>query len=211
MKRSLRPSEYKPNSRGQLHVPIANQERLKNEAACLEFIKKKTNIPVPDIIRAYDQDGSFYLETTRVHGVPMKELSEQHQKRVIMELEIHLRTLRSLRSDHMGGPTGILCPPNILTTHFPKVKTWPAVSSTTEDFVFCHCDLSQSNIIVDPTELKIMGIIDWEFAGYFPDFFETPYYRSPTPSGAQMRNFTKSKEMLDFIQRHNFGASQELN
>ena len=207
LKRSLAPSEYKPDFRGQPHVPINNIERLRNEAECLQFIKAKTDIPVPDFLDAYDQDGSFYLWTRRVDGVPMKELSESKRKRVIIQLEVHLRTLRNLRSDRIGGPTGILCPPNIVTAHFPKEKKeWPAVSLTTKDFVFCHCDLSQSNIIVDPTTLQITAILDWEFSGYFPECFEAPYYRKPTPSGAQMKDFTQTKELLDFMERHNFGA-----
>ncbi len=38
--------------------------------------------------------------------------------------------------------------------------------------MFCHNDLSNRNILVDPTTFRITGIIDWEFAGYFPSEWE---------------------------------------
>ena len=50
--------------------------------------------------------------------------------------------------------------------------------------VFCHNDLSTHNIIVDPQSLRIHGIIDWEYAGFFPPEFEGAYYRRVGPSVA---------------------------
>jgi thiamine kinase-like enzyme len=40
---------------------------------------------------------------------------------------------------------------------------WPAP-------VFTHCDLNPTNILV--REDKIVGIIDWEFAGWYPSYWE---------------------------------------
>jgi aminoglycoside phosphotransferase (APT) family kinase protein len=50
------------------------------------------------------------------------------------------------------------------------------------DLVPCHKDLSANNVIVDPEMLKIKGIIDWEYAGFYPPEFEVPFYRRPGPS-----------------------------
>lgn len=74
MKRSLRPREYKLNYRGEKHVPFGSQERLKNEASSLQFIKTKTNISVPRVLEAYEEDGSFHLWTELVPGITMAEL-----------------------------------------------------------------------------------------------------------------------------------------
>lgn len=65
-----------------------------------------------------------------------------------------------------------------------------------EKHVFCHNDLSQSNVIVDPESLKIAAIIDWEFGGFYPEYFEVPYYRSPKPSGHQVVKLTAA-ELLE--------------
>ena len=61
MKRSLRPTEYKLDFRGQPYVPVTNEARLENEAACLRFIKVITNIPVPEVLAIYEKDESFFL------------------------------------------------------------------------------------------------------------------------------------------------------
>ncbi|PNY19960.1 Uncharacterized protein TCAP_07434 [Tolypocladium capitatum] len=161
-------------------------ERIQNEAACLKFIRTKTDIPVPEVLEAYDDDGSFVLITKRLSGVCMSELPSDGQAIVMKEVERHLETLRTLRSIRIGGLSGILCPPIRATQYFPKGTVWSAADVSGIELVFCHCDLSQSNIIVDPATLKIEGIIDWEYGGYWPDFFETQYFRDPRPSGAQL-------------------------
>ncbi|PMD60200.1 kinase-like protein [Hyaloscypha bicolor E] len=199
LKRSLRPTEYKLDFRGQPYVPVANEARLENEAACLRFIKAATNIPVPEVLAAYEKDGSFFLWTEICHGIPMKELSVTDQAVVIKELEGHLRILQTLRSNRIGGPTGIICPPPRVSLHFPKDKVWPSISSSDDEFVFCHDDLSQFNVIVDKDTLTISGIIDWEFAGYYPSYFESPFYRSSKPSGAQVKDLPDTSKLISFF------------
>lgn len=36
-----------------------------------------------------------------------------------------------------------------------------------EELVFNHSDLSTYNVIVDPVTLKVKGIIDWEYIGFY--------------------------------------------
>lgn len=51
-----------------------------------------------------------------------------------------------------------------------------------EEYVFCHNDLGQHNVIVDPDTLRIKAIIDWEFGGFWPAWFEKPFWKRPGPS-----------------------------
>ncbi|RCI12783.1 hypothetical protein L249_0726 [Ophiocordyceps polyrhachis-furcata BCC 54312] len=204
-KRSLRPSEYQLDVRGDPYVPPLGYQRLQNEAACLKFIRANTNIPVPEVLEAYDDNGSFVLITQRLFGVPMSQLPLDSQAIVVKEVERHLQSLRTLRSNRTGGPSGILCPPPRATQYFPGDTAWSAADVPGPGFnlVFCHCDLSQSNIIVHPLTLKIEGIIDWEYGGYWPDFFETQYFRDPRPSGAQFRNHSENARLEDsFVLKH---------
>lgn len=53
---------------------------------------------------------------------------------------------------------------------------WPRKVSKDSEYVFCHDDLSQHNIIVDPQTLKIRAIIDREYVGFFPEHFEWVFY-----------------------------------
>lgn len=198
-KRSFRPSEYKLDWRNKPYVPPLGFERVANEAACLRFIREKTDIPVPDVLEAYDDDGAFVLVTRRLRGVEMDKLSPEHQAIVIMEVEEHIRKLQSLHSARIGGPTGFICPPQRATQYFPGDKTWSPRVGKEDELIFCHCDLSQSNIIVDPENLKIEGIIDWEHGGFWPEYFETPYYHDPRPSGAQFRRDSENIRFREFL------------
>ncbi|KAI6610243.1 hypothetical protein MCOR14_011984 [Pyricularia oryzae] len=201
-KRSLRPDEYIVNIKGDLFVPRQGYERLQNEAAYIRFIRENTEIPVPEVLQVYDDKGAFVLTTRRLHGIEMRELSAEQQSVVMGQVESHLHTLRSLRGVYIGGPTGIVCPPPRVTRWFPEGTRWTSTAPGPEgpDLVFCHGDLSQSNILVDPKTLKIEAIIDWEFAGFWPEDFEAPYFRDPSPSGAQFTQRASNAQLIAFME-----------
>ena len=43
---------------------------------------------------------------------------------------------------------------------------------TDSPIVFTHGDLCPRNIIVDPSSKRIVGIIDWAWAGWYPEYWE---------------------------------------
>jgi hypothetical protein len=61
---------------------------------------------------------------------------------------------------------------------------WNMKPRESEDLVFCHNDLSTHNVVVDPETLKVMAVLDWEYAGYYPMKFEGMFFRRPGPSVA---------------------------
>ncbi|KAI4858806.1 kinase-like domain-containing protein [Hypoxylon rubiginosum] len=197
IKRSLRPREFRTGYRG-LHIPRVNKERLKNEAASLRYIRQHTNIPVPAVYCDFEDDEAYYLITEYVEGVGMSELQDKQKEVVRLELEDHLATLRGLTSNQIGGPTGIVIPPYRVMRRTEEDK-WILRVSVTNDYVFCHNDLSQQNVIVDPTTLKIKAIIDWEYAGFYPPFFEWPIYNRLGPSSAMEGEADDSSELLSFL------------
>ncbi|TQS33275.1 hypothetical protein Golomagni_06387 [Golovinomyces magnicellulatus] len=202
-KRSLRPSEYCEGPYGTI-VPRAGKARIENEAASLHFISNKTDILVPKVYGAFELDGAYWLITEHIQGVDLAQLPKEKQGPVLTELEGHLRTLRHLKSDTLGGPTGIIVPPYRLT-HATQQDVWNLPPSSKEEFVFCHNDLSQHNVIVEPETLKINAIIDWEYAGFYPDFFEAKFYTRPGPSDALKKYNEKSDtaKLLEFLEsRH---------
>jgi thiamine kinase-like enzyme len=77
--------------------------------------------------------------------------------------------MQTLRSEAIGGVSGLVCPPYRVTLKTPN-DVWYLKRSTSKEFVFCHNDLSQHNVIVDPETLQNNAIIDWEYAGFYPDF-----------------------------------------
>lgn len=56
------------------------------------------------------------------------------------------------------------------------------------------------SIIVDPQTLKIRAIIDWEYDGFFSEYFEWPFYERPGPSIALDGEHDDSAELLQFME-----------
>ncbi len=42
----------------------------------------------------------------------------------------------------------------------------------TDQLVYTHCDLYTGNIMVDPDQARVTAIIDWESAGFWPEWFQ---------------------------------------
>ncbi|KAH6675108.1 kinase-like domain-containing protein [Halenospora varia] len=200
IKKSLRPREFRTGYQG-LHVPRVGKERLLNEAVSLRYIREMTNIPVPTVYCDFEDDGAYYLVTEYISGVSMSELQEEEKSTVSKEVNQHLATLRNLKSRNIGGPTGIVIPPYRVTLH-TKNDDWALEPSDTDEYVYCHNDLSQPNIIVDPDTLKIKAIIDWEYSGFYPSFFEAPFYKRLGPLSAVQGEVDDTPGLLDFLNSH---------
>lgn len=200
IKRGLRPSEYKTTHRGTKHIPRLGKQRLQNEAATLRFIRRVSNIPVPTLYGAFELDDSFVLITEHIDGVAMSDLTDDQKYVVRTEVEQHLATLRRIKSNTIGGPSGIVLPPYRVMRLSDK-NEWPRKVSKDGEYVFCHNDLAQHNIIVDPETLKIRAIIDWEYAGFFPEYFERPFYERRGPSVALDGEHDDSADLLRFMEK----------
>ena len=199
VKRSLRPREWQVSHfRGTIHVPRQNNERLLNEAAAMQFVTEHTRIPVPVLHCAFADDDAIYLIMEYVDGVNMADLTEDEKYVVKQELAEHVESLHSLRSSVLGGVSGLIIPPYRVQVKTPR-DDWDLQPSKTEEYVFCHNDLSQHNIIVDPKSLRINAIIDWEYAGFFPKQFESPFWERPGPSAAINGEKDDSEELLALL------------
>lgn len=156
-------------------------DRLRNEAAVLRFLRANTTIPVPEVLDLQTLDGLVSLKTAWVDGavelcdIPASRI-DAAVAAVTAQLEAEvLPQLRNLRSRRMGGPDTDM--PIIPPHRFWKAKdtrVWPSVEG---DYSFCHTDLDRQNILVHPQTYKIMAIIDWETAGFFPPEWELPLWK----------------------------------
>lgn len=207
IKRTLRPHEW-------IHVattttttwtpPATLPQRWKTDAATLLYLRDNTNIPLPRLQHTFEDDGAFYFSTELVPGVSMSELTEEQKTVVTEELLTHIATLKSLRSDTPGVPgQTLLCAPYRAHRSFWKYHIcWqpkPDLDTKKATYVFCHNDLGQQNVIVDPDTLKINAIIDWEYAGFWPEWFEQPYWKRHGPSvplGDEEDDTEKCREWL---------------
>ncbi|KAJ5172216.1 hypothetical protein N7492_004809 [Penicillium capsulatum] len=71
-----------------------------------------------------------------------------------------------------------------------------------QDYVFCHNDLSPSNIIVNPETLKINAIVDWEYAGFYPAYFEASFWTRAGPSVALDGEEDDVARLVHFLDTH---------
>ncbi|KAM5441511.1 hypothetical protein MferCBS31731_003582 [Microsporum ferrugineum] len=199
VKRSLRPSEWQINPyAGTLVVPRFGKERIRNEAASMKFIAENTDIPVPKLYCCFEDDEAVYLVTQYVEGVGMNELEEEKRKVVEKELELHLESMKKLKSRFWGGPSSIVVPPYRVMVKSARLQ-WKMKPLESEALVFCHNDLSTNNVIVDPETLKVRAIIDWEYAGFYPEEFEGRFYRRPGPSVALEGEVNDEGRLLDMM------------
>lgn len=78
-------------------------------------------------------------------------------------------------------------------------QQWKMKPRESEDLVFCHNDLSTHNVIVDPETIKVKAIIDWEYAGFYPQEFEGMFFRRPGPSVALEGETNDEDGLLDIL------------
>ncbi|KAG5956114.1 hypothetical protein E4U57_002847 [Claviceps arundinis] len=158
-------------------------DRLRNEAAVLQFVAKHTTIPVPEFLDLWEENGVVYLKTALVeNAVELRNVDGALLSTAIMSVTAQLESdilpqLRRLRRNFMGSPNPEL--PVIPPHRFWRAKekrVWPSMMKDTDEYVLCHTDLDRQNILVDPNTFKIVSILDWETAGFFPQEWELPLW-----------------------------------
>ncbi|KAI0056446.1 kinase-like protein [Artomyces pyxidatus] len=186
IKRSIVRDEWMINIRGDTVVPCMPLERLKNEAAAIEYVRTHTDIPVPTVRCAFQDRGCYYVVTDMVPGICMADLPEENKATVTAELERHIAVLHGITSTAMGGFLGAACLPMRVARAVPlaELEKMRFLDALPHELVLCHGDLSQHNVIVDEKTLKINAIIDWEYAGFYPKEFDAAFYKRVGPSAA---------------------------
>lgn len=170
--------------------PVTNPyiaDRLRNEAAVLQFIVKHTTIPVPKFLGLWVDNGLVHLKTALVKtGVELQHIEEPRRPAAVREVTRQLESeilpqLRRLHRNFMGSPNPLLpvIPPNRFWD-LKESRVWPSTVKDVDDYVFCHTDLDSQNILVDPNTFRIVAIIDWETAGFFPQEWELHYWKANT-------------------------------
>lgn len=168
----------------------------------MEFVRKNTTIPVPKIIRIYQHGDKLDIVMKLVKGetldVAWSKLDSSQKEAVVRELCGYIEQLRKLvpPADLIGsvgmssgldarlggnrwGPFDSISKfHDYLRRDLPLDGIWSNVPEVvkvharpqTYTIKFTHADLSPRNIMVKNG--KITGIIDWEFSGWYPEYWE---------------------------------------
>ncbi|KAL6909091.1 hypothetical protein GGI43DRAFT_167831 [Trichoderma evansii] len=84
-----------------------------------------------------------------------------------VKLEARLQKLQEL--DIFAGNRQLIAPVReFIATQLPQL----GISNGKGQFFFTHYDLSPRNVLVSEDHMKITGVIDFEFSGYFPELDE---------------------------------------
>ena len=166
---------------GKTQKPWKSRERLMNEYMTLKYIGEKTTIPVPKPLHLRYINGCLAMTTEWIDGVPFDDLDPQTRSTSYLDEFVRttvLPQLKELTSRTSGTIQGEVLPPRRLFDIYPQRQWCPRMFDGQECHI-THNDLSQHNFLCNEKTGKVEAIIDWEFAGFYPSFFEAPLWRAP--------------------------------
>ncbi|KAK7462346.1 hypothetical protein VKT23_007947 [Stygiomarasmius scandens] len=170
---------------------------LLQETFVMELIRSKTDIPVPQVIMTFVDDDQVYLVMTPIAGETLSskihDMSPEQLITVARELAKHINTIQQLGVPSepapsrligawLGGPLQNIvfdpapCLPFQSNTDFrlyweQRLKESRQIKMPESyKVVLAHGDLDTQNIMLQ--DGHIVGIIDWDTFGWYPDFWD---------------------------------------
>ncbi|KAF2973274.1 hypothetical protein GQX73_g423 [Xylaria multiplex] len=164
-----------------------------SEAETMRFVREHTTIPVPRVYATTSKSITMdYVEGTSLDKA-WDSLSDVDRVEIINQLRGYLEQMRAIKGSYIGGigrtpavderrffaDQGGPFESEAEWNHFilkdapcPEVLQSMARSQmrTDHEIVFTHGDLHPCNIMVK--DGRITGIIDWELAGFYPEYHE---------------------------------------
>ncbi|KAK7753777.1 hypothetical protein SLS62_004142 [Diatrype stigma] len=173
-----------------------------NEFNAMKMVRQYTTVPAPrpiDVVRG-ETDENAYLLMSRVPGVPFALCDDMLSDRDLTGFRSQMQDLVSqLRAiPKLGSPEFAICNtlggacrdtrvqfgdpigPFVDEAAFSQLLRNPDEPSRRgHSILFTHADLNARNILVDRVTQsdgtkvwEVTGIVDWEFAGYYPEYWE---------------------------------------
>lgn len=168
---------------------------IPNEVVALRFVKAHTTIPVPEVISSdWDRVTYQYIEgQTLQQAWPI--LTPSQRSEILAQLRDYIAQMRSLSGIYIGrhdGQSAVV--PSIMTRLGGPFRTlsefhdwlanplrrqiaqsmyWHQITTqlgADYPIVFTHGDIAARNIMI--RDGRIVAILDWEFAGWYPDYWE---------------------------------------
>lgn len=173
--------------------PEYHAARHAGEFNALKLVRSQTSIPVPRPVDLLLSRTESFLVTSRIEGGPagiaIDECSSDELHLMAQDLQSWIAELRSMKRDRdseyaITNATGGPCLDYRISAHpvgpFRSEEEFveslrlgilpDLVHRTGYKIVFTHSDLNMRNILVKNG--RITGIVDWENAGWFPEYWE---------------------------------------
>lgn len=172
-----------------------------HEASNLRYIAANTTIPVPKVhdVR-WEDDTVVGIVMDYMPGKSLEDvwdtLSPDQKQSIAEQLRGFISQLRGLKGDYIGAVdrgtvstgkfTSIQGGPfdterefnewilEDLSTGISAGLTHYARHALTDghEIVFTHADFSSRNILVDVENCQVTAVLDWEFSGWYPEWWE---------------------------------------
>ncbi|KAH7405720.1 kinase-like domain-containing protein [Phaeosphaeria sp. MPI-PUGE-AT-0046c] len=162
-----------------------------SEAWTMRYVANHTSIPVPRVYCAFSIRNRAYIVMDRIHGDPVGARwvwrPEESKAKILDQLKKMIEDMRCvtlpegvgvahvcggpLHDPRVPGPSMDFGP--FRTTqdfHKPEISKLISEQELQSSLVFTHGDLSSLNILVSGDE--VVGIVDWETAGWYPSYWE---------------------------------------
>ncbi|KAG5993610.1 hypothetical protein E4U43_003453 [Claviceps pusilla] len=181
---------------------VDRQGSLENEYAALQLVSRHTRVPVPMALDVVSDSKYSYLLTSRVPGTGLGScldaLSHSEEEALVRDLQEALSQLRAIPKRiapeyaisnvlgkacfdgriemhaHFGARKNRLVGPFVDEAEFHnrlrEIRFPNILQREGHQIVFTHGDLHSANILMHNGRLS--GIIDWETAGWFPEYWE---------------------------------------
>ncbi|RAL16156.1 aminoglycoside phosphotransferase family protein [Aspergillus homomorphus CBS 101889] len=180
--------------------PTSLGSKYHAEVHTLNMVEQSTSIPAPRAIDVLETPRSSYLLMTRVPGRPighfLNTMTDEQIKQAVDDLKTFIAELRRIPrpateyqicNSQGGGFLDWRIPDSqrgelrfeseadfnryLTEPSGEKVRADAAKShNIRHDIVFTHGDLNPRNILAEGG--RITGIVDWENAGWFPEYWE---------------------------------------
>lgn len=212
------------------------KEMIKNESRILNLLKNYVDIEIPEPIFISTENESLYMGYKKISGVSISQCVEHISKRNKIQIATHLSHF--LNQLHSQDLIPEIFPEISFSLkayklhwkdwyHKTRKEVFPILSTdqkiwvselfkrffnNDENFKFkpciAHCDFDLSNILVNPSNYQIMGIIDFEETKVYDPavdllfFDEGEEFMSHLFKNYKVHNYNDLKERMEFFYNH---------
>jgi len=180
---------------GQIIIKVkAWQKDMELEADTIALvISKCPSVPVPQVLYNWvdTEWNRSFLIMKAIAGKDLNKmwplLDHKGHTAIAETIAGYCKELARQKSDEIKSGTGrgvmehFLSPeipddepswkPYLLGPQLPEPLQRHLKEQPKMDYSFAHCDLGPTNIIISEDGSQVNGVIDWESAGYYPDFW----------------------------------------
>ncbi|KAM5447308.1 hypothetical protein MaudCBS49596_006072 [Microsporum audouinii] len=166
----------------------------------MQFVQKYTTIPVPRVTKVYMCGKKQHLVMDAVDGQTLDsawpDLTEEQRLNIVQEFTAFIQQLRGLvppkegtigstslgpgydhrLGDRHFGPFNNIADFHLYVRRGVSLEFWDEPVKQVHDpsrsyaIKYSHADICPNNVLVKNG--KIVAIIDWEFAGWYPEYWE---------------------------------------